>query len=133
MGDENSSETRNLCKFLLVLSSELKLPVSLFVRKLFSCRLRQGEKARPELSIILRFECPILGLELSLWLKAVRIFPRCGVKRESELGPVQAPSFYVQFESDLMCFLNTMNSSEKSYMLIEGSRFVFGAINKVPI
>ena len=55
--------------------------------------------------------CPTLGLELSLWLKAVRIFPRWGVKRESALAPGQAPSFYMQFKSALMCFLNTTYSS----------------------
>jgi hypothetical protein len=31
--------------------------------------------------------CPTPGLELSLWLKAVRIFPRWLFKGESTVGP----------------------------------------------
>jgi hypothetical protein len=61
--------------------------------------------------------------------------PVAGLKESLSLAwaQAQAPSFYVQFESALMCFLNTINSSEMSNKLIKCIRFLFGAISKVSI
>ena len=61
--------------------------------------------------------------------------PVAGLKRSLHwaCGQARLLPFIWQFESDLMCFLNTIDSSGKSNILIKCSRFVFGAINKVPL